>query len=762
MTNTPDNGSDPSQSESQKNNNSLSGNANDSQVPASLEDTWLDASDEDDDDDEIHELTFQAASGAHQQQTPGTAKPVPPDPTRDVKFPGPPKELEHRIRFESPANPFLDPGLTDGKRRRDIAITFDDLDALPGPVSLKAAIESGSGISENKAPKVARSTQDDMAALSFDVSPPESIGKKIEVAKKGGETYYCGTDNSTRFNPTRPQMELSTQGTSPGSPTGARPDASQAAAAAAGNSQQGVPTWSDEEASARKLFVSSGAHAAHLGPPPAPPLPPLEKPSPAVEQGRDTGPLIFIDPEMYWQSNPQKVIRHGAYMPYAQSAPVGQPITRASLLDETEEKQMTVDEYAMAMAYDMGQGPKLEEQPAAIKVEAPGGTTNGARSADLSSNTGGAKQANSSDDSQSQNKQDGAHPAHEQSKNQASSRFVREELPESTEGAGSSNQMTIVAFIIICCVAVGAATGNVIHSVLGDNRAPKQEKSTKPVNDTDAKSVAKLPKWLQIFNKGMEYERKGEFDDALRMFSMGLNIEDKQAELWHGRGRVLTKQKQFVRAESDLNKALELAPNHLGVQIDLAALHYYKEDFDEAARVYSVIIEKAPDVADKAVADAHYGRALCRLKLGKGRLAVKDLERALELRPSYAKACQQLAAIYIEQGDHEKAISILSEGIEDDGNCPELYFERGLAKYRCGRKEDALSDYKEAIRLNPGNKNFYNDRGFVLLDLERYDEATRDFRMALEIDPTYELAKENLRVAKNALEKKEPRRSEPQ
>eukprot|EP00271_Cylindrocystis_brebissonii_P010206 TRINITY_DN26327_c0_g1_i1.p1 TRINITY_DN26327_c0_g1~~TRINITY_DN26327_c0_g1_i1.p1 ORF type:complete len:396 (+),score=45.88 TRINITY_DN26327_c0_g1_i1:87-1274(+) len=69
---------------------------------------------------------------------------------------------------------------------------------------------------------------------------------------------------------------------------------------------------------------------------------------------------------------------------------------------------------------------------------------------------------------------------------------------------------------------------------------------------------------------------------------------------------------------------------------------------------------------------------------------------------------------------------------------------RGNARSRQGRMEQALGDYAQAMKLAPYAVDPVLNRGVALENLGRYDEAARDYRAVLAVDPRDPAAWNNL------------------
>lgn len=297
----------------------------------------------------------------------------------------------------------------------------------------------------------------------------------------------------------------------------------------------------------------------------------------------------------------------------------------------------------------------------------------------------------------------------------------------------------ILGGIVVVCMVVGLFAGSIFMSKKKEDAPPVVASSLTRPEQSDSGA----PEEPTTYKRAFAAEQQKDYTKALKLYSSGLTEKPDDPDMWSGRGRVLTHEGQFVRAESDIRKALELSPGNKKVLLDLAALFYYKKDYEEAVKQYNAIIKKQPNSPD-----ALFGRGLTLVWLNKRKEAIKDFQKVITLNPKHVLAYKQLAVEYMEAGDARQAIKVIDAGLLNAAMSEELFFERALASYKLGKKEDAVEDYTKAIKLNSNRKDFFNDRGFVRLELRQYSGAIEDFKRALEIDPGYTIAQDNLARAK--------------
>lgn len=107
--------------------------------------------------------------------------------------------------------------------------------------------------------------------------------------------------------------------------------------------------------------------------------------------------------------------------------------------------------------------------------------------------------------------------------------------------------------------------------------------------------------YKELYQQGAEHYKKGEFDEAIRLYSMAIAHRPNSVILLFRRGCAYEKNKQYDNAISDLGKAIVLEPEYT---------------------------------------DAYYVRGMAYLNKGLKQLAADDFKKACEM--GWTDACSKL------------------------------------------------------------------------------------------------------------------------
>ena len=87
--------------------------------------------------------------------------------------------------------------------------------------------------------------------------------------------------------------------------------------------------------------------------------------------------------------------------------------------------------------------------------------------------------------------------------------------------------------------------------------------------------------------------------------------------------------------------------------------------------------------------------------------AARELERALELSPTYALAAYQLGLAYAFGGQYERAVNALNKALQLDGTNFSAAFNLGAAYLKLEQVPQAMAAFRRAIEINPQYEQAY-------------------------------------------------------
>ncbi|HEY7285938.1 MAG TPA: tetratricopeptide repeat protein [Vicinamibacterales bacterium] len=144
----------------------------------------------------------------------------------------------------------------------------------------------------------------------------------------------------------------------------------------------------------------------------------------------------------------------------------------------------------------------------------------------------------------------------------------------------------------------------------------------------------------------------------------------------------------------------------------------------------------------RAVSESNVGVALqAEQRYGE---AIDHYTRAIEARPDYAPALNNLASTFRAAGRTTEAIDTYRRALEAQPNFPDAEYNLANALLDKGATDEAVGRFESALRSIPDSPDIHNNLGTALAAKGQTEAAIREFQRALELDPNSAAAHRNL------------------
>ena len=192
----------------------------------------------------------------------------------------------------------------------------------------------------------------------------------------------------------------------------------------------------------------------------------------------------------------------------------------------------------------------------------------------------------------------------------------------------------------------------------------------------------------------------GKRDEAMAGCAKAIQIEPESAIIRVGVGFVLITLGAYDEAIGHLSRAIQIDP-------EIPAPYYWRacalqQQGDSVLKRARVLrdLNKTLEV-DPTFVGAYVARGNVYLARGKLDKALHDLNLAIKLAPRYDWAYGCRAAVYEQQGEIGAAIADLDKAIECNAGYAWAYWKRGALRAKSGEDERAIQDLRKAVELDP-------------------------------------------------------------
>jgi tetratricopeptide (TPR) repeat protein len=293
------------------------------------------------------------------------------------------------------------------------------------------------------------------------------------------------------------------------------------------------------------------------------------------------------------------------------------------------------------------------------------------------------------------------------------------------------------------------------------------------------------------FNEGTQAMRAGDWNSAVTSFTQATKILPGSAQAHFNLGLAQLQQERPQEAIPAFNRAIELSPRLKGAHLFLGIAHYRLNDYPAAitalrketqidaanakALMWLGVAQLAAGDADAAVASLdkaaqlnpgdvdilyHRGRAhmlvskesyeqmykadpnswrvhqaLAQSFVEADRLddAVHECQNALNLRPQEPGLHEELADIYWNQNQLEKAEAAFQDELKIDPESISSMYKLAVVSLERSKPEVTVSLLSQVLQRSPGYRDSHYQRGRAEAQLGQVDQAIGDFKAEVAI-----------------------------
>ena len=223
-------------------------------------------------------------------------------------------------------------------------------------------------------------------------------------------------------------------------------------------------------------------------------------------------------------------------------------------------------------------------------------------------------------------------------------------------------------------------------------------------------------------DKAMNLFKERKYNEAIDAFSMVLETEPDNADVYNNLAVAYSCIGDFEHAENYFVKALELDPQLAQAYINLSDLYYKAGDLASAV---GTLQRGSYELTDNMVI-AHL---LARVYIEDQRWddAIEELDKVLDANPENYDAFYDLGHVYFDLGDYEGAISCFENVVAYKENNELIYYALAQAYEANNEIDKAISNYLKAIAVNDKFTLAYKKVGVLFMVRKDYEDAVEYF-----------------------------------
>ena len=245
--------------------------------------------------------------------------------------------------------------------------------------------------------------------------------------------------------------------------------------------------------------------------------------------------------------------------------------------------------------------------------------------------------------------------------------------------------------------------------------------------------IRKEPNNADLFFKRSEtLFKKGELTEAYSDIEKAILIDKKKVEYHVLKADILFTQGDTDLAFSALQTAKEVDGKYIEAYLKSAELSLYLKDYEKT--MFDV---KQAIILDKLNPTAYFLRGWALKEQGDTINAVKDYQKAKELKSDYEQAYEELGILYAQKGD-ALAIEYLNSTININPKNYSAMYILALFYQEHNAIAQALDTYQKLLEVKPDHADALHNVGYInLVEKQDYDIAIECFNSAIKVDTLF-------------------------
>ena len=241
----------------------------------------------------------------------------------------------------------------------------------------------------------------------------------------------------------------------------------------------------------------------------------------------------------------------------------------------------------------------------------------------------------------------------------------------------------------------------------------------------------------------------GGWGESQRIYEAMLKANPGVALAHYGLGRLHSARGELKAAVESYGRACQLAPGFRATHYALGMAYRDLGETMKAREQFALFwrnTQSKPSLEDPLMNEIetlrsgvshHLGKGLRLQMTGQSREAVAEFQRALKLKPDYARTHIYLISAYLDLRELEKAEEHYQAAVKLAPDAYEAHYNFGLVVLLQGKRQEAIDTFRRVVQINPYHAQSHKNLGLLFLDQGNLTEAEAHLRLAVKNRPHF-------------------------
>jgi len=223
-------------------------------------------------------------------------------------------------------------------------------------------------------------------------------------------------------------------------------------------------------------------------------------------------------------------------------------------------------------------------------------------------------------------------------------------------------------------------------------------------------SMNKFERADALYNAGVAYLSKGDYEKAIESLKNARNLDPKSARIYNALGLVYHSYGMFDKAIECYLESLALKSNAPDVNNNLAASYLQVGEYEKAIKQCEIALSNKAYLSPSA---SYFNMAQAYKAVGNITKAKLYFENALEEEPDFDRAHYELALILKDYKNLKDSIKHLKQAIEINPEYFEAFYELGVILFDLKEEDMSLKYLKKVVEITPDSEYAVKAQNFI-------------------------------------------------
>lgn len=233
------------------------------------------------------------------------------------------------------------------------------------------------------------------------------------------------------------------------------------------------------------------------------------------------------------------------------------------------------------------------------------------------------------------------------------------------------------------------------------------------------------------FARAKAYMELGNHINAMKDINEAIRLDSTAGEYYIELAEIHFSKQEYTRAITALETGCKNDPDNIDLMLELARYQLYAGERQKSIQLLDDVLRK-----NVSNAEAYFLKGMIFKEIGDTAKAISNFQTSVEQNPKYYQSYMQLGLLLTKKKD-TLALDYLNNALKLDPSSYEARYAIAMYHQEMNENEKAIELYNQMIMDFPQEKDAYYNIGYIHFQMDSVDKASRDFDRAIAVAPDY-------------------------